>query len=165
MAKNLLCIFCLFPFFVKAQNDLLILNRRGKEILSFRTGNKIKIETTYQQIFEGYITDMHKDSIFINGQAWHYKEIAAIMRLREGSGFLLFGSAMMVAGSGMFILGAVNGLRRGDSLNEWYTSFELISGPLLIAAGYLLRQAYYIKYKIGRKFTLQYLELNPTITR
>jgi hypothetical protein len=143
--------FCLTPFLAGAQNDILSLEKRGKEVHSYRTGDPLSMETVYHQSFNGTITAMRHDSIFIDGKPWHYKEIAAIHRIRSGSDFLLFGTALMVAGGGIFVLGAVNGLYRGDPSRNWFTAAGLITGVVATIGGYLLRNAFYIKYRMGRK--------------
>jgi len=117
------------------------------------------METVYQQVFIGKITEMRHDSIFLDGQPWHYKEIANIRRVRMRSGFLMIGTGMMYAGGGFLVLSAVDGLYRGDQFKDWYTSAGLITAGVLVVGGYFLRKAFFIKYRIGRKYTLQYLVL------
>lgn len=145
---------------VSAQNDVLVLQKKGKHIRSYTIGSELDMETVYNQRFQGTITNMRHDSIFLNGQPWHVNEIAMIHRLRTGSGFLVIGTALMVAGGGIIILGAVNGLYRGDKIGDWYTRSGLITAGIVTLGGYLLRRSYYIKYPIGKKYKLRYIEMS-----
>src|SRR5882757_3871167 len=104
MQKSIIFLFCLFPFFAQAQTDILVLKKRGRHILSYTTGDKLTMETVYRQVFTGKITEMRHDSIFLDGQPWHYKEIANIRRVRMRSGFLMIGTGMMYAGGGFLVL-------------------------------------------------------------
>jgi len=115
--------------------------------------------TIYDQEFNGMITAMRHDSVFIDGQPFHYKEIAVIKRVRIRSGFLMIGSAMMAAAGGIIILGAVNGILRNDKPKDWYTNSALITAGTAAVVGYVLRKAFYINYRIGKKFKLEYLGL------
>ena len=104
---------------------------------------------------------MRNDSIFLNGRAWHYQEIAIIRRVRIKSGFLMIGTGMMAAAGGILVLGAVNGLIHNDNIGDWYTSAGLITSGVLFVGGFALRSAFYVKYKIGRKYKLQYVDEKP----
>lgn len=161
MRKAIIFIFSLIPFITKAQTDILVLEKRGMQVHTYTTGDELDMETIYNQRFQGTITELRHDSIYINGQAFHYKEIAVVHRIRANSGLLLLGTGMMVAGGGLFILGAVNGMVRGDQSKDWYTSGGLITGAVLIGAGYLARRHYFMAYHLGRRYKLQYLELAP----
>ncbi len=158
MQKLILLILCCVPFFTKAQNDVLILQKKGKHIRSYAVGSELDMETVYGQRFQGMITNIRHDSIFLDGQPWHYKEIAVIHRKRIKSDFLVFGTALMAVSGGILILGAVNGLYRKDPFNEWYTKSGLITAGIALAGGYLLRRSYYVRYPIGKKYALLYVD-------
>ena len=51
------------------------------------------------------------------------------------------GSILMVAGAGVFVLGAVNGMIRKDPADVWYTTTSYITGGALLVGGWLLRKA------------------------
>ena len=67
----------------------------------------------------------------------------------------------MVAGAGVFVLGAVNGMIRKDPADVWYTTTSYITGGALLVGGWLLRKAGTRKYYIGHKYKLDYLALRP----
>jgi hypothetical protein len=134
------------------------MTRNEKHIISFTTGNQLDMETIYGQTFKGVITAMRNDSIFLNGRAWHYQEIAIIRRVRIRSGFLMIGTGMMAAAGGILVLGAVNGLIHNDNIGDWYTNAGLITSGILFVAGLTMRSAFFVKYKIGKKYKLQYVD-------
>jgi hypothetical protein len=159
MLKAIVFITLLLPILVFAQSDIMVLKKRGKHIRSFTVGDKLDMGTVYGQSFQGTITAMRHDSIFLNGQPWHFLEIAVIRRVRIRSGFLMIGTGMMFAAGGILVLGAVNGLLRQDNVNEWYTQAGLITSGVLLVGGFTLRHAFYVKYRMGKKYRLQYIRV------
>jgi len=159
-------IICLFlvPFLAKAQTDLLILKKGGGQVQTYTTGSELMMETVYHQWFHGIITEMRHDSVFLNGLPFHYKEIATIKRAHVNFANTVLAAGMMVTGGGIVVLGAVNGAYRGDKSKDWYTHSGIITSGALLVGGFLLTKTRSRKYAIGRKFTLDYLTLNPAKT-
>jgi len=121
----------------------------------------LSVHTVYDQWLDGTITSIRHDSIFLNGNPFHYKEITGIRIERTKLNYTTDGALLMIAGGGVLVLGAVNGLYRGDAAKDWYKPASYITAAALIALGYLLIKSKYKKYVFGKKYTLQYLELNP----
>ena len=161
MKRAIILVICCIPFFSMAQTDLLILRKGGKQIHTYTVGDDLTMETVYQQWFQGTITEMRHDSVFLNGQPWDYKEIAAVKRSHYNFGNTVLPAGMMVAGAGIFILGAVNGLYRKDDKKDWYTTSGLVTGAILLGGGYILTKTRHSIYPIGNRFKLDYLVLNP----
>jgi hypothetical protein len=159
--KGLTLLALLIPFFAFSQSDLMMLNKNGAHEMTFATGMRINFETIYDQWFDGTITAIRHDSVFVNDVPFHYKEIKTIRRERTKLNYETDGTILMIAGGGVLLLGAVNGLYRGDPANEWYTTTSYIVAGTLLVGGYLLTRAHYKKYNLGKKYTLEYLELNP----
>jgi hypothetical protein len=159
MNKAIILLFLLAPMLGEAQTDLLILQKKGSEIKTYTVGSPITMKTIYDQWFDGAITDMRHDSVFVNGVAFHHKEIAAIRIVHDNFSNSILAVGMMVAGGGSFILGAVNGLDRGDKSKDWYTTTGLITGAALVTVGYLLTKTRRSVYLIGEKYKLDYLNL------
>ena len=157
MNKWIISLLLLVPFLVNAQTDVLVLKKRGMEVRTYTVGSELTMRTIYNQWFQGNITNMRNDSIFLNGLPFHYKEIAGIRRTHLNFGNTMVPSFMMVVGAGSFVLGAVNGLYRKDDAKDWYTTYGLISGGVLLVGGYLLTKTRVKTYRIGGKFTLDYL--------
>jgi hypothetical protein len=161
MSKTLILLFFCIPFLAKAQTDLLILKKRGMQVHTYTVGDQLTMQTVYNQWFDGTITDMRHDSVYVNGLPFHYKEIAAIKVTHTSFGNTLLPAGMMVAGAGIFVLGAVNGLVRNDNSNSWYTTSGLITGAALLAGGFALTRTRLTNCRIGGRFQLDYLVLNP----
>ena len=161
LMKGSFLLALLIPLFGFSQSDLLMLNKNSAHELTFATGMHFNFETTYQQWFEGTITAIRHDSVFVNGMPFHYKEIKTVRRERTKLNYQTDGTLLMIAGGGVLLLGAVNGLYRGDPANSWYTTTSFIVAGTLLAGGFILTRLHYKKYPIGKKYSLQYLELNP----
>jgi hypothetical protein len=159
MNKAIIILFFLLPFVAEAQTDLLVLRNGGSEIRTYTTGTDITLKTIYDQWFDGAITDMRHDSVFVNGLPFHYKEIAAIRITHTNFSNTILSAGMMVAGGGIFVLGAVNGLYRGDKSKDWYTGSGLVTGAALVTVGYLLTKTRKSIYHIRGKYQLDYLVL------
>jgi hypothetical protein len=156
--KLLILVFCLIPFLSHAQHDVLILQKRGAHVHAYAIGDPFVFKTVYGQWFSGTIEDLHHDSIYINGLAFHYKEIGAIRNFKGGSGGHL-GAEAMIAGVGFLAIGAVNGALRHDPAGQWYTTSGWLIGGTLIAGGFLLTQLKGKNYNLGGRFKLQYLQI------
>jgi hypothetical protein len=159
MYRSIIALVLLWPAVSNAQNDLLILQKRGKEIRTYTVGVPINMRSVYDQWFDGQITDMRHDSVFVNGIGFHYKEIAAIRIVHSNFSNSVLAAGMMVSGAGIFILGAVNGLYRGDKSKDWYTTSGLITGAGLLVGGFLLTRTRASVYTIGNRIKLTYLVL------
>jgi len=146
--------------YARAQTNLLVLEKNGENVKTYSAGMDITIQTIYHQWFDGVITSIRNDSIFVNGFPFHYKEIEAIRRDRKKLNYEADGVLMMVAGAGVIVLGAVNGLYRGDKAGSWFTATSYITAAALVGGGYLLMKSRYKYYRIGKKYTLNYLALD-----
>ena len=128
-------------------------------VTTYTVGSELTMRSVYDQWFQGTISYMRNDSIFINGLPFHYKEIAEIRVDKSNFANTTMSVGMMVAGAGIFVLGAVNGLYRHDSSKDWYTTSGLLTGGSLIVVGYLLSKTRVRHIRIGKKYTLDYLSL------
>jgi hypothetical protein len=162
MVKIILLIVLLGPLLAKAQNGILILKKKSKFIHVFQTGEELDMETVYQQRFKGTITAIRHDSVFLDGQPWHFREIAAIHQVRLWSGLLLLGSALLITGGGILALETTFGLTQGESIAQWYSTSGLLAAGSLLVSGFFIRRAYSPNYRIGRKFRLEVLELGKS---
>src|SRR4030095_2959207 len=124
------------------QNNLLLLQKKNKTIQTFYVGKFIAIETVNKSYADGAITKITNDSVFIRHfdiersetqyggvyfdtafrytTAIHVKEIGAVVIAKGNSNRKTNGTILMVAGGGVMLLGAVNGLYRGDPPKDWY---------------------------------------------
>lgn len=159
MQRLLILAFCIIPFFCKAQHDVLVLEKRGMHERTYTIGDPLTFRTVYGQWFTGTIDDLHRDTVFIAGQAFSYKEIAAISRIRTKWDNRTTGTILTAAGVGLFAIGAINGALRGDPASSWYTTSGVIIGSALIVTGVLFLATQKKYYTLGGKYKLQYLQI------
>ena len=159
--KKILLVLFFVPVFGIAQSDILILQKNGANVKTYEPGMYFIIETIYNQWLEGTITAIKNDSIFINNFPFHYKEIKTVRNERTKLNYTTDGVLLMIAGGGVLLLGAVNGLYRGDQAKDWYTTASFVTAGTLLIGGYLLTRSRFKKYHLGKKYTLEYFILNP----
>jgi len=160
LIKPLILFFCLIPFITKAQTDILVLKKRGAHVRTYTVGDELNMETIYHQWLTGTITEMRHDSIFLNGMAFHYKEIRTIRRTHYNFSNTVLPYGMIAAAGGILVLNAVNGAYRHDKAKDWYTHSSVITGISLLVGGFLLTRTTRSTYHLGHRFKLDYLELN-----
>jgi hypothetical protein len=156
--KALILVICLIPFFSQAQHDVLVLQRHGMHEQAYTIGDPLGFETIYGQWFDGTISDLHHDTVYIAGQAFNYHEIAAIRRSGK-AGFNKAGIYMMIIGGGFAAISAGNGLLRQDHPNQWFTTSGYIIGGALLIGGLLVATVTPKNYTLGGRFKLAYLQI------
>ena len=159
MNRFIILFFCLIPFVTLAQTDLLVLKKRGALIHTYTEGDALNMETIYGQWFNGTITQLKHDTVFINGLGFHYKEIRAIRRSHYNFGNTVLPYGMFAAAAGILVLNAVNGAYRHDKAATWYTHSAVVTGISLVVGGFILTRTTRSIYHLGHRFKLDYLEL------
>jgi hypothetical protein len=159
MLRTIIFLFFLIPFVAIGQNDVLVLKKRGYHLRSYTIGDELTMKSVYDQWLSGTITGMRNDTIFLNGNPFNYKEIAAIRRSHANFGNTTLPFGMMGSGFGIFFLGAFNGLYRHDQAKDWYTKSGVITGASLLVIGYALTFTKTKTYRMGRRYKLDYLQL------
>ena len=164
-----------------AQNDLLLLKKNNRTVKSFYPGTHIDFSTG-SRYYEAEITGIKKDSLFLIQYdirrvyspmlglfvsdtvasypfAVNYKEITALGK--EGNKFNWSGSGAALFGGGALLTTA--GLltwvfSKPDT--RYYASPKLVIGAAaLTGIGYLLLKTGNKPMKLGKKYTLHYIEL------
>jgi hypothetical protein len=159
MNKILTIVFYLIPFISLAQTDVLILQKNGRNIKTFETGMSIGFHTVYDQWLGGTITALRNDSIFLNNIPFHVHEIDAIRQDNTKWNYLTDGTLLIVAGVGVLVLNVVNGIYTNESAGSWVKTSGWITASAFIIGGILLKRARYSDYKLGKKYTLHYLNM------
>jgi hypothetical protein len=159
MHRLFILFICLIPFFSQAQNDVLVLQRRGMHERSYTVGDLLVFKTVYGQWFTGNIEDLHHDTVYIAGQAFNYNEIAVIRRTDKKMNWSGLGVDMMIAGGGLGLISVGNGLLRQDHPNAWFTTSGYIIAGALLAGGFVVAEFTAKYYKLGGRFKLTYLQL------
>jgi hypothetical protein len=157
--KALILLICLIPFFSYAQHDILVLQRRGMHERAYTIGDRFTFKTIYGQWFSGTIEDLHRDTVYVAGQAFNINEIGVIRRIDSKMDWGSFGIKMMVAGGGFAAISAINGGLRHDRANTWFTTSGYIIAGALLAGGFVLAEFLPKYYRLGGKFKLTYLQI------
>ncbi|MGN6340820.1 MAG: hypothetical protein ACTHML_07665 [Ginsengibacter sp.] len=164
-----------------AQNDLLLLKKNNRTVKSFYPGTHIDFSTD-SRYYEAQITGIKKDSLFLVQYevrrvystmlglfvldtvavypfAINYKEITSIGK--EGnkfnwsaSGATLFGGGVLLTTAGLltWVFSKPN--------TRYYASPQLVIGAAALAGiGYLLLKTGNKPMKLGKKYTLHYIEV------
>src|ERR1700753_1189149 len=112
MHKLFILFICLIPFCSMAQNDVLVLQRRGMHERAYTIGDPMTFKTVYGQWFSGVIEDLHHDSVYIAGRGFNINEIAVIQRMATKINWAETGVLMMIAGAGFGAISVINGALR-----------------------------------------------------
>jgi hypothetical protein len=161
MKQSIALFLYLIPLISTAQTDVLILQKNGANVTTYAPGMEIMIKTVYDQWLEGNITDMRNDSVFINNNPFHVKEIAAVRKNFSKLHLHAIGTGLIVAGAGVLALNVINGLYTKEPAGQWIKASGWITAGALILAGLVMRSARYTTYNIGEKYSLHYLNLRP----
>jgi hypothetical protein len=177
----LLFLFLGINLLALAQNNVLLLQKRGKTQQTFFSGSYIALETKLDGYADGIIAKIANDSVYIRhfdiqksyteyGGIYfdtayryttviHYNDIGAIVPQIK-SNIKRSGTLFFVAGAGVLALGVINGLYRGEPAGEWIEPSGYITAGALIGLGFLMRSAKNKKYRIGKKYTIKILQFN-----
>jgi hypothetical protein len=158
--KTIAIIITLMPMIGFSQSDVLILQKDGRNIKTYAPGQPIIFQTVYDQWFDGTLTALRNDSVFINGIPFHYNEIRTMRVERTKLNYFQDGTLLMVAGVGVLALNTINGLYRKDKARNWFSTSGWITAGALILGGILLKKTRIKTYPLGKKYGLHYLDLH-----
>jgi hypothetical protein len=178
----LLLILLILQFTTLAQHNFLVLQKKHKSFRSYYAGHYLTIETVDKNYADGVISKISQDTVYLRHfdversvtdyggvyfdtafrytTAIHYKDIAAILYLKNAEARRRNGTILLIAGGGVLLLGAVNGLYRGDPPKDWYKPSGYIVAGTLSALGIWLRRSAITRYAVGKKYQLSILSLN-----
>lgn len=179
---TLLIASLLFTLAASAQNDVLLFQKKGKTKHTFFNGRYISLQTRQGNFADGIITRIQEDTIYLRHfdiqrsatdyggiyfdtvfrytTAIHYRDIGALFSMKDLTNRYRNSTILMMAGGGVMVLGAVNGLYRGDPPRDWYEPASYITAGALAGLGILMRRTTKFKTVIGKKYTLKILPLD-----
>lgn len=182
MARStLLFTFLLINMFALAQGNVLLLQKRGITQKSYFPGHYISLKTKQGSFADGLISRIHNDSIYIRHfdiqqemtayggvyfdtafrytTAIHLKDIGGLVLHKVVAKNRGNGNLLLIAGGGVMLLGAVNGLYRKEPPREWYKPASYISAGVLTGLGILLRHPGRSILHTGKKYSFKILPL------
>jgi len=147
--------------FAAAQKGYLFVKKNGRKVATYTEGQSFKIKTQRSGVIQGYISLLKNDSVFINGQRFHSKEISQVI-LRERKRFVVEADAKLLgligAGVGLSTFGmTLNG--RENFPTAFRNSAIIGFSPLILSA---IRKKLSFKrrsYIMGKKFKIDILDL------
>lgn len=179
---TLLIFFLLASLIAYSQNDILLLQKKGKTKQTFFAGRYIRLQTKQGNYADGLITRIMHDTVYIRHfdiqrsytefggvyfdtafrytTAIHYRDIGALISPNDREGRKRAGSLLMIAGGGVMALGAINGLYRNDAPRDWYKPSSYIVAGALAGLGALAKFSGSPKTIIRKKYTLKILPLD-----
>jgi hypothetical protein len=160
MKKIIAVLFFIIPLMACSQSDVLILQKNGKNIKTYAPGQPIIFETIYEQWFNGTLTALRNDSVFINNIPFHYNEIKTMRIELTKLKYAGDGSLLIIAGVGVLALNTINGIYRKDDAKNWFSATGWITAGALILGGILLKKSRIKTYPLGKKYGLHYLDLH-----
>ncbi|MGZ3939427.1 MAG: hypothetical protein ACXVLT_12395 [Flavisolibacter sp.] len=157
MQKLLLLVFLLFSSSLFAQRGFLYVKKKGyKKVRTFEEGSLLKFSTRDDQIIYGGLALVKKDSILVNNN-WFAPSNIKTLYLREdhyqfdSHTFWLTTAGVALATAGITLAGWTSfGKALGYSAAIGYGNFLVLNFPSLKRK----------KYSIGKKYTLQTLDLH-----
>ncbi len=169
-----------YSFSVMGQSDLLVLKKKNRTIQSFFPGSEMMFYTNLRY-YDAYVTSIEKDSIFLVQYdvrqvptnlgvymldtvakyyfSISYKDILGFGRNKKNfnwaaSGGALFGGGILLTTAGLatWVFSKPN--------TRYYARPELVVGAAVLAAvGYLIMKKGSGNIKLGKKYTLHYINL------
>ena len=157
MQKLLLVFLLFFSPTLFAQRGVLYVKKHGfKKVKSFEEGSAIKLKIQNQDIIDGVLSWVKKDSIAVNNHWLAVADIKEII-LREKKSSFDYETLLWTTG-GVIISTA------GMTLAKWASFKNALAYSAGLGYGNFLIRYFpkfkRKKYKIGNKFTLQTLDLH-----
>lgn len=158
MQKLLLLFFLSLSQLVFAQRGFLYVKKKGfKKVRTFEEGSVLKFETKDNQIIYGGLALVKKDSVYVNGNWFDVRQVKKIfLREKKRKGFDTPTFLLTTAGVALSTAGM--------TLAKWVSFDKALSysaglgyGNFLITHFPNLKRK---KYSIGKKFSLQTLDLH-----
>lgn len=182
MARCLLLLSFLFIFHkaFSQQSDFISLKKNGRTIKNYFTGSSFEFVHANGSMVSGFINRIYKDTLYMylydirmTPTPWgtrfadtvgkydlkySFKEIVAIPKPGKGFEFIRNGSIFMIGGVGYAALHTINGLIQKSKIEP---SVLAISGGVALV-GFTMRKLRKYYYTIGKKYTIEYVQLTPS---
>ncbi|HEY4150083.1 MAG TPA: hypothetical protein VGM41_14185 [Chitinophagaceae bacterium] len=178
----LLSCLCYSLVFPQASDFIVVKKHNNRTIKSFFTGLPITLETTYESVVSGYITDIRNDSVFVKEYdvktvptMWgvtmldtassyivgvHYKEIKKI-DVGENDGafqYVTNGTIFLIGGVGYGLLNVVNGAYLHESITDSKNARSLSIAGGVAVFGFILNRIAHHKNKYW-KYVIEYVHM------
>lgn len=170
------------PLLSNAQGDMLLLKKKSKVVRSYFSGSSIYFDNGFG-MKQAQISRMKNDSLFLvqyqirrvvttSGFAFPdtlgtygftvaYRDIDALAEMKHGWDWQTSGAALFGGGAVVTTAGLLTWVFSKKDTRYYARPGLVISAAALTGVGYLLMQVSPAhKWKIGRKYSLQYISTN-----
>lgn len=176
------CLLLFFYFIISQaafsqQSDFISLKKNGRTIKNYFTGSSFDFVHANGSMVSGIIDRIYKDTLYMyqydirmSPTPWgtrfadtigkydlkySFREIAAIPKPGKGFEFIRNGTLFMVGGIGYAALHTINGLIQKSKIEP--ATLAISGGVALVGFGMRKLRKYY--YTIGKKYTIDYVQL------
>jgi hypothetical protein len=184
MHKVVLIVLSFFFYKITySQQDFLLLKKRNKTIASFYIGSPITFRTAAGDWVDAYINKIANDTLYIkefelvtyvnswgmpavdtmwrNTRKITTKDIVAFPRQDQSINYIKNGTILQVGAGGYILLNVINTLSSGDNLFENNNGLRLAIAGAVFVIGTLMHTSRSPEIKIGKKYKLQYIKMQP----
>jgi hypothetical protein len=149
-----------FPVIGQIENHMILRKNGFKNKIHFLTGDPITfIREGNNYTEEYYIQGIGTDCIIVGGDEVPIKNIALVVRYRQGFNFNASGKTIMVAAPGYLLIGVINALFQG--ISPVPTKTNLIVAGSMVAVGAILPTFQIKKYHLGKRYSLAIVQSDP----
>ena len=164
-----------------AQNDLLILKKNDRTIQSFFPGSEMNFSTDVRY-YEGQVTEIKRDSVFLvqydirhvyspnlgvfvldTISAYHfavnYKNIISFGKSHSNFNWNASGATLLGGGALLTTAGLITWIFAKPNTRYYARPALVIGAAVLAGVGYLLLKTGNKTMKLGKKYTLHYINL------
>ena len=157
MQKCLLLLFLFITSAACAQKGVLFVKKKGfKKVASFSEGDPFRFRTNGGGQVEGYISLIKNDSIYVNGMGYHQSSIRKIIVRKKEK--IITGEQLLYVTAGVALS------TTGMTLAKWASFGTALATSAVLGYGNILvRYLFHFRrsqYRIGKKFTVQTLDLH-----
>lgn len=156
-------IFLSLPLFVSCQQGYLFIKKGAKKALALGPGDELHVKLRNGSYAKGRITGFGNDTIRLNGYPVAASQVSEVLlKQRPKNAFPNMKTMLLITGGAGLTVAGLTLSDQQDFQQAAVTAAVIAYGPLLVRhfGLRLLRSMHRKKYRIGKKFRLQVLDLS-----
>ena len=162
---TLLLLIGLFfsPAIMYSQTGYVFIKKGIKKKKTYQLGDPIALELKDGSLYIGYLTQLSLDTMFVNGRPVHKLDVKSVLQKRPSKRPFPDGKTVALIAAGSLLTSVGLAMSDPEHKTEALIAGPVIGfGPLLIThfTNRMVRLMHRGKYKIGKKFYLQVLDLD-----
>jgi hypothetical protein len=159
MHRLLILLLIFFATAASAQKAFLFVKRGHKKVASFPEGSAIRI-TTAEGTFEGFMTFLRRDTIFMNGVGIAARDVRRVYNIQVGPHWTWKQFFYTTAGIGLSTLALRITTKTQVPSSAVFLS-QISYGSFVVKGLYHRLRNGRQQYPVGRRFRLQVFDLRP----